>query len=350
MEPTIISFNNSTNVNECISSELNIGLSTLQETKPIFSSFRIGLTAVSKSSLPTMKLYLDIFERCPLKFNYEGKMDGCNKYFEQSSAELAIGVGRDTFELKALLCRSLEQFNKFSIGVGHSTWQGLSWIFRYEKGDLCLNIPIRISNAVNLGWNVNTLMYSISTAYLSLLSATVHAIIGEIIQSDKRASSSNDLKKEIAMLSAAKARDHAEAQILLMTRKADINRRTEESKGGLVIQRATYSVTGGECLDVTIPLQFWVLESKLLLASNSFSNMLGFYDVRNRDVSRPESEQNGNTLQEMWKSLFENSSKEVHSPLLHVRYKFSGKIYEICAKDDESLVLPNPRALEVEDK
>ena len=80
-----------------------------------------------------------------------------------------------------------------------------------------------------------------------------------------------------------------------------MNRKEQEKKNGLVIVRAMYAtqassssnsnpgtstnMNNGTSLDVTIQLQFWVSDSKLILTSNSKSHMLGFYDVTKYSVS-----------------------------------------------------------------
>ena len=70
-------------------------------------------------------------------------------------------------------------------------------------------------------------------------------------------------------------------QIELMSKTAEAKTRKEEMKDdGLVILMATYEVQDGDSIDVTIPLQFWVMNSALHLPPMSKSSMLGFCDVR----------------------------------------------------------------------
>lgn len=170
-----------------------------------------------------------------------------------------------------------------------------------------------------------------------------------------------DIQREETLLSNQKARSDAENQIMLMKRKAASNTRVEESKNGLVIVSAKYYVDGGDCLDVVIPLQFWVMDSMLKLPEGSFGSMLGFYEIHSRGKKdkdrgdeccdnevdrRYESAWKG--LRSLWKHLNEASTKHDDSiPILYVKYKFNDKLYEVQVLDNEGLLLPHPKAAEV---
>lgn len=307
----------------------------------------MGFKTIHDEALPHIQIYIDYFHKLPLKVCYQQPIN----LVEQSSTKISFAVGKNRFEIKALLSQSLDKFSKFSVGVGHSTWEGLAWIFRLEKGDLTLNIPIQITSFATTGYS--TLVYSISTAYLSLLSGIIHTIMGEVLERTRKVVSS-EMKKEEKLLFVGKARQDAESQIMLMKRKADLNQRSEDAKGGLLIEKATYSVEGGNCLDVMIPLQFWVVDSRLNLAASSFGGMLGFYDIRQNQTSSdsPSSRTTGGGdnlgLVGLWNSLFEDSSTEEKVPILYVRYRFNGKLFDLNTMDNEALILPSRRAIEVQ--
>ena len=365
VEPSILSLHNCTKLNDKLSTEVEIGIAApTNQTNgkhATLSSFRMGIKTIHNNlGLPHVQIYLDFFHQIPLKLCYQQPINQS----EQSSAEVSFGVGKNRYEVKALLSRSLDQFSKFSIGAGHSTWAGLSWIVRLQKGDLCLNVPIQITSLATshtAGYYYGPLIYSISTAYVSLLSGVIHTIMGEVL-ARTRVAVSSDMKREEKMLSVAKAREDAESQITLMKRKADANRRSEESKGGLVIVKATYGVEGDSsnpCLDVCIPLQFWVAESRLKLAASSFGSMLGFYDIGRDQCSLSSVEMSssqtsgsgsGGSLIRLWNCLFEDGSKDgIRIPVLYVRYKFNERTFDVTTLDNEALILPNPRAIEIKD-
>lgn len=349
IESTVLSLSNSTTIiNDKISSDVELGIASNPKNITSISNLRMGFKTIHNEALPHIQIYLDYFNRLPLKLIYQHPVE----VIEQSSTEISLAVGKSRFEAKALFSRTLDRFNKFSIGVGHSTWEGLTWIFRLEKGDLTLNIPIQITSSAATGYS--TFSYSVSTAYLSLLSRMIHSIIGEVFDRG-RTVASLEMKKEEKLLSVGKARQDAENQIMLMKKKADGNRRSEEAKGGLVIEKAMYGVEDGDCLDVMIPLQFWVIDSRLKLAATSFSGMLGFYDIRktkqlNESLgsSTAAGDNVGLRLVALWKNLFVADTKNQEKlPFLHVRYKFNGKLFEVSTMDNEALVLPSHRSIEV---
>eukprot|EP00554_Chaetoceros_debilis_P011082 CAMPEP_0194108270 /NCGR_PEP_ID=MMETSP0150-20130528/8012_1 /TAXON_ID=122233 /ORGANISM="Chaetoceros debilis, Strain MM31A-1" /LENGTH=556 /DNA_ID=CAMNT_0038796939 /DNA_START=81 /DNA_END=1748 /DNA_ORIENTATION=- len=361
----VVSIYNSTKLSDLISAEIEMGVSSQPLTvehrngKPAIipavaslSAFRVGLATIhDTTALPQIRLYIDLFQRLPLQLSYEQKIGQHQRKDDdslkedpdnQSLAEVSLGLGMDyRFEIKTLLSRTFKNLNKFSIGVGHSTWSGLSWIFRFQQGDAILNIPIQISS--NIGTSSTSaassaLVYSISVVYLSFLSTLIHTIIGDIIQDKVKSSgvSTSEIQREAKMLCAAKSRIDAENQIKLMTRKAEINCKSEESKSGLVIEKATYSIKGGECLEVTTALQFWVSESRLKLASSSFGGMLGFYNLEssvNHTFEEDKASKSGlSGLTKLWDSIFDPANgKEISSqiPVLHIRYRFNEKIYDI---------------------
>jgi hypothetical protein len=338
IEPNLLSFSNTTKITDKISTQVDIQIAP-SPTISSLSKFRIGLKTIHALTLPQVQIYLDIFHRTPVQLGYQQVINE----EEKSGKEFFFGLGRNCFEAKALLTRELDNFTKFSIGVGHSSWHGLSMLFCLRKADLCLNVPIQINSLATTSYC--TILYSLSSAYLGVLSGVIDMAVGELLMRTRSVVSS-ELKIEEKLLSVKKARSDAENQQMLMKRKSSINRRSEESKGGLVIEKATYSVEAGDCFDVTIPLQFWAVDSSLKLPSSSFGSMLGFYDIAN-DAAKDDDSSSGNDgFISLWKCLFEDTKKDKKAPVLHVRYKFNGKRFDLSTSDCEGLVLPNSRATE----
>ncbi|XP_064598906.1 dnaJ homolog subfamily C member 11-like [Liolophura sinensis] len=119
----------------------------------------------------------------------------------------------------------------------------------------------------------------------------------------------------------------AEAAISLMKETVERSLEIEERKAGLIILKATYGKLttdedtedrkGEDCIDVTIPLQALVKDSKLLLPENTTkSGLPGFYDPYLGEE----------------KSLF-------------IRYRFRNKAHQVTLGDRDPIRLPQQKHL-----
>uniref|UniRef100_A0A6M2DIU2 Putative molecular chaperone dnaj superfamily n=1 Tax=Xenopsylla cheopis TaxID=163159 RepID=A0A6M2DIU2_XENCH len=118
-------------------------------------------------------------------------------------------------------------------------------------------------------------------------------------------------------------RREAMAAIDLMTATYARIRSEEEAKGGLVIIKAIYGIimstkpnhqfNDTEVLDVTVPVQCMVKDSKLSLHEATKSQLPGFCDT----------------------CLGENK-------MLHIQYSFRGNMHEVTIQDNEVLRIPKP--------
>ena len=286
------------------------------------------------------------------------------------------------YKFQALFTRYISQFSIFSTGIQMDSFQGLSWLFKWQRGDVCINIPIQLSSIILGGSGsysnstVEKILYCVSSTYIGFLSFAIDSIVGDLVrrsihQINGSTTNSSDESKNgkgkegenlTSSLSIEKEKKDAESQMQLMKRKAIINKKNEEEKGGLVIVEAVYGVEGGESMDVSIQLQFWVSDSRLLLTSNSKSHMLGFYDVtKGSQITSTSSVSDDATndkktipilhlygLSALWDSWRsddnKNSKKENQVAFLMIRYEFNGTLYEICVLDNEAISLPSPRA------
>ena len=93
------------------------------------------------------------------------------------------------------------------------------------------------------------------------------------------------LRRDLELIDREKMKRDALLQRQLMLNAAEKKRKQEEEKeadgrGGLVIIKAIYRVEGGDTIDVTTALQFWVINSSLQLPPITKRSMLGFYGVR----------------------------------------------------------------------
>jgi len=248
-----------------------------------------------------------------------------------------------------------------TLGVGHlASAGGLSTMFQIERGSLSFAVPVLVSTKMSPA-------YAMKTVYVTLFISLIDQVVGDIVRqdylniTDANLSSSSPPSMEqprthedVLVEREKKKRDQLQ-QIELMRKSAEAKMKREEMKedDGLVIIKAKYEVSGGDSIDVTVALQFWVINSSLHLPSMSKSSMLGFYDVRHEVVTKLE----GGFWQAWQKVLTERffvrgtglQSKEHEDmspiPTLTVRYRYGGKVHEITVYDHEELSLPSPNAM-----
>jgi len=415
-------------------SSFKLGLSTLHENDDDYYNYYCSKSNNKPNAVllpPQLRLYLNFFSSSnaigggdggdpfAVKLEYIRPRIDTSSSLPSSQTEVSIGIGGGThdyyhqqrkhfplYQFQILFTRYLSQFSLFSTGIELDFFKGLSWLFRWKRGDVCFNVPIRLSSlilgttsadgsmncysiiansangTVTTRGHYDLLYHTVSTTYVTFLSYVIDVIIGDVIQNTRKrisdqssacdeAQNQQEQQNQASILSSSlqKAKQDAQLQMELMRRKSKMNRNNEEKKSGLVIVEATYGVQNGECMDVTIQLQFWVADSRLHLTSNSKSQMLGFYDVSNpppqpqppsSDVSSVEHNNSkerkrffGNLfgLVELWESLYCDDHAEDRQmnqiPFLKIRYKFNSICYDIIILDDESLALPSPRAVKV---
>lgn len=359
------------------------------------SLVRLGLVTIhdtnkNNSTIPHLELDLNLFSTnrniSPLQIkyiqpHYQDTTSTCCK----SQTEISFSTNHDVFKsvqpnykLHVLFTRCISRLSLFSTGIQMDSRKGLAWLLRWTNGDVCIYVPIHLSSIILGGGGVSygnavtrttsTLLYCVSSLYIAFWNYVIDAIIGDIIQrgingrlmglKESGSKSSNAIDMDLVALK--KEQKDAQLQIQLMKRKAMANKKVEEEKGGLVIVDATYGSRGGECIDVSIQLQFWVSDSRLILASNSKSQMLGFYDVTksaSKSIATTNREfitKKKSGLVALWYSLFSDDNEEGKGymeqamvPVLVIRYKFSGVLYDIRVLDNEAITIPSPRAVKV---
>ncbi|KAK3594962.1 hypothetical protein CHS0354_019884 [Potamilus streckersoni] len=118
----------------------------------------------------------------------------------------------------------------------------------------------------------------------------------------------------------AQRKREAEAAVELMKETVERSIEVEEKKTGLVIVKALYGKLVGmegemarqECIDVTIPIQALVKDSKLIVPDTaSKSNLPGFYDPTLGDEKQ-----------------------------LYIKYKFHNRLHVVTLRDEEPIRLP----------
>jgi DnaJ family protein C protein 11 len=105
---------------------------------------------------------------------------------------------------------------------------------------------------------------------------------------DQQRKRDKEKQKEVNATKMAEKRKEAEAAVSLMQETVARIRQTEENRNGLIIEHALYGKlfengqrlesVGCDIVDVTVPLQVQVKDSKLTLHESSKASLPGFYD------------------------------------------------------------------------
>lgn len=251
---------------------------------------------------------------------------------QQLSAACAFG-GATSVECKATMSRQLTNYCKLRVGVKHTASAGLSLLFDLERGTVKFRVPIAVSTGL-LQQDWARWMFFLTIPF------AIDELIGDFVKQASPKSTSAMMKNSQRLPVHIKTKEEAEMQIRMMRKAAEARKAQEQDVNGLVIARAIYFVQGGERLDATIPLQFWVRNSQLRLSSAPKSGLLGFYDLVPTPVQ---------ARLPWWKAFSRPKSPELALvvPRLLVRYSYQGNVYELTIQDTEPLILPSEYALEL---
>jgi hypothetical protein len=310
---------------------------------------------------------------------------------------------------------SSSPFSRLGVGIRYmfdNMWtrklwkQGRTWwLFRLERGDATLCIPVAIYPAAVTTWES-----CIRIFFASVTSLVIDAIVAELlcgvtsilrvkflqfilgkdcIDEDSILESMHETEtrrqqeeKRWTEMHIANARENALKQRDVMEKQAKRIAKDESDRGGLVIVKAVYGVMDGGthkwiprrngngvapklcALNATTQLQFWVNDGSLHMPAVSKKNMLGFYDVlacvRDEDRRLSDSDTSEKTNQQLsfYQKAFSWFTKQwkespklsdIHRDLrvvLFIQYKWEDKLYEVMFEDDEAVELPSPRARE----
>ncbi|KAK1897827.1 DnaJ like subfamily C member 11 [Dissostichus eleginoides] len=195
-----------------------------------------------------------------------------------------------------------------------------------------VGVPQGVSLKIKLNRASQTYLFPIHLTDQLLPSAVFYATVGPlvfylaiqhlIIRPYVRAQKEQDLeiKQESSASNIAKKKQEAESAIMLMQESVRRIIETEESKMGLIILNAWYGkfVTDNsrkheraKVIDVSVPLQCLVKDSKLILTETTKSGLPGFYDP----------------------CVGEEKS-------LKVLYQFRGVMHQVLSGDTEPLRIP----------
>jgi hypothetical protein len=272
------------------------------------------------------------------------------------------------WQLGASLVQSLHsQVASVGIGLQHVSTRGLEWVFSWNRGDACVRIPIVISRSLRVS-NVGEALYLSMVSYF--IQETLADLWGwKMHSSEESANTRAMLQDQEQTVSIERAKKDAELQRQIMERQAQRKTIEEEENNGLVIRKATYQVDGGDALDVTVQLKFWVTRSSLSLPAISKQYLLGFYNVAavldkaskdHTDLTPSEYKFSALWIK-VWNDLWDATPQSPlkHSfgtesspptstkgpiPTLTVHYEFKGERHLLTIQDHEALKLPNPLA------
>ncbi|KAM9505578.1 dnaJ homolog subfamily C member 11-like isoform 2-T2 [Salvelinus alpinus] len=195
-----------------------------------------------------------------------------------------------------------------------------------------VGVPQGVSLKIKLNRASQTYFFPIHLTDQLLPSAVFYATVGPlvfylaiqrlVIRPYVRAQKEHDLEKhrESSASDIARKRQEAESAVLLMQESVRRIIETEESKMGLIILNAWYGkfVTDNsqkheraKVIDVTVPLQCLVKDSKLILTEATKSGLPGFYDP----------------------CVGEEKS-------LKVLYQFQGAMHQVLSPEGEALRIP----------
>ncbi len=279
---------------------------------------------------------------------------------ESQTGTVVCGFGPMGIDMRVLSTRIISKFCKLSLGVRHIAATGLSALFQLERSGVNLNVPILVSTSMSRE-------YALKSIYVTLFMSLLDAVVGENLNENDLLRKTNTNRMNIdemqimtgkkisvqthedKLLEREKKRRDRLQQIQLMSRSASLKMEKEQSKeDGLVILLARYEVSGGESIDVTVALQFWVMNSSLHLPSMTKSNMLGFYDVRPEDNLQMDDSfwsRWSKIIKEYMNGMKNHQNRSAAIPTLTVRYRYGKGVYEVTVLDHEELSIPSTSAM-----
>eukprot|EP01113_Clastostelium_recurvatum_P007302 TRINITY_DN13398_c0_g1_i1.p1 TRINITY_DN13398_c0_g1~~TRINITY_DN13398_c0_g1_i1.p1 ORF type:complete len:601 (-),score=128.13 TRINITY_DN13398_c0_g1_i1:16-1755(-) len=233
-----------------------------------------------------------------------------------AKAGVSNGVGAE-----ATVLRRMGHFAKFGMSVDIASRKGITVSGIFHRGSYKFEVPVLFTPEVS-PWSLLA-----ATAFpLALIMMTKILVITPLDALKQRRKREARRKQNAEAMKEAKR--SAEADVRLMTPTVLKKKAQEEAKAGLVIVEARYGKImdpqtgklrmmdeddeeGYMVVDVTIPMQYLVEDSRLLLQPSPKFGLLGFYDP----------------------AIGEDKE-------LLVRYMFKGRMHQVLVQDDDALAIP----------
>ncbi|KAM9505582.1 dnaJ homolog subfamily C member 11-like isoform 5-T6 [Salvelinus alpinus] len=286
-----------------------------------------------------MKIFRNLTARCfvtaqcGLHFSSRGVRPGCTTMLARHLDKNTMGYLQWRWGTQSSMNTSIVRDTKTShftlamqLGIPHS-FMMMSYQYKFQDDD-----QTKVKGSIKLNRASQTYFFPIHLTDQLLPSAVFYATVGPlvfylaiqrlVIRPYVRAQKEHDLEKhrESSASDIARKRQEAESAVLLMQESVRRIIETEESKMGLIILNAWYGkfVTDNsqkheraKVIDVTVPLQCLVKDSKLILTEATKSGLPGFYDP----------------------CVGEEKS-------LKVLYQFQGAMHQVLSPEGEALRIP----------
>jgi DnaJ family protein C protein 11 len=293
----------------------------LTESSHIFWSLRqgvnpnmkIGFTTQTEDYYHTTSIEVDSKD---VSLNLAGK----TTLDKNSAGSGLISVSTSGFAVDYAVIRRISNLSKFILGFNYNAQTGVTLTFGFTRLGQRYSFPfILMGNSL-----VKTITGVIAHATLTVL---IKALIIEPLKARKKMKKLQEKRKDQEE-TLREAKEKAESFVKLMEPAVARKREEEETKGGLIIQHASYGrlpqTNEGELkldeeedeenpfvIDVTVPLQYLIENSQLHLHPGSKAGLVGFYDPC--------------------------PGEEKH---LEVIYLFRNKLHRVCIADGELLRVP----------
>ncbi|GAM28667.1 hypothetical protein SAMD00019534_118430 [Acytostelium subglobosum LB1] len=271
-------------------------------------------TAILKLTRNVENRILDLEVAASNTFGFRSSITRHLPISKKTNMSVSIGTSNLSFGgITAAITRRISKVLRvtFSMQVSPSKYlYTLGFQHKYQSFD----IPIPIY--ANVGLVPSLIFFTVpSLLFTGLKLLIVNPLLRrrELEQIKTRKEKHSETYKE--------ARSRASIDIQLMRPTVDKKAAVEQAKNGLVIQQALYGVLKEHSasadvdypatIDVTIPLQYLVEDSKLELHPNKKSDLIGFYDPRVGEEKQ-----------------------------LKVTYLFQGQLHMTIVNDNELLRIP----------
>lgn len=233
---------------------------------------------------------------------------------KKSTIRIATKLGTRGFGIEAGLMRKVSKFTKLGVGVDIGT-QGVILSFCFQRAGQRYSVPIIVSPEPSL-------LSILGAVLCPLLLITFTKVLFINPAEQKKEKRKKEERKRQNATAISEARKVAEGDVRLMTATVLRKRAVEETRGGFVIVEARYGKLDEPesenldpdypaSIDVSIPLQYLVEDSQLIIHDGPKTGLLGFYDPR---IDEP---------------------KE-----LMIRYLFKRKLHQVIIGDNEPLQAP----------
>lgn len=169
--------------------------------------------------------------------------------------------------------KQLTEYSRLGAVLSVGNLTGVILNLSLTRGKHNYSIPINLSDIIE----------PIAIVYGTCLPVTLFASLHFLVVSPylkRKKEEEAEQKAHDMAVQIQKARDEAKAAVSLMKESYERCLNIEQIRGGLVLVQAWYGVFGtvGRLIDVTIPLQCLISDSKLILSDQSKAGLVGFYD------------------------------------------------------------------------